>query len=321
MEFSPDKPTEPAEPQSENDPAIPWGWLRATLFLFVWMVAQVGVGLALHFTLGGNDAVAHDNFSEAKRETYSQVGQLLVTLLFAFIFRRLIDRRSFKSLGFSLQSPFSSDLIRGLLLGLVLMLLMYCTLIFTNQISVEFIGFNPAAIAWLLVLMVVVGLNEEIAVRGYILKNLFDTFSRNRWVGLVLTAGLFSLLHLLNPNSSWAGLANIILAGLVLGLYYLHRGNLWFPIGLHFSWNFVQGPILGSPVSGKNVPSILAYSADGDELLTGGAFGLEASLLTTVSLLAALIWIHFTYRPRLESEAGLSASDSPPKDPTFPDRT
>jgi len=100
-------------------------------------------------------------------------------------------------------------------------------------------------------------------------------------VGLV-----FALLHSGNPNSNWMGLANTAGFGVLFGYAYLRSRDLWLPIGLHFGWN-VTLPFFGVNLSGitlKVTGYELAWNAG--KLWSGGAYGPEASILTTMVLAA-----------------------------------
>ena len=85
----------------------------------------------------------------------------------------------------------------------------------------------------------------------------------------------------------------------VLGM--LLTRSLWFPIGWHAAWNFAQFFVVGLPNSGISVAdmeltgaTLLVSQPSGPTLLTGGGFGMEASLVNTVVLVAAiglLLWL------------------------------
>jgi len=101
------------------------------------------------------------------------------------------------------------------------------------------------------------------------------------WVSLILSSMFFGLIHILNPKASIASsIAITLTAGVVLGLLYLLSENLWLPIGLHVAWNFVQGGIFGIPGSGKSQKGLLESKLVGTDLITGGKFGPEASIVT-----------------------------------------
>ena len=147
-----------------------------------------------------------------------------------------------------------------------------------------------------LFLMIVIAVGEEMVFRGYILKNLME--SLNRWLALAISAALFALMHSNNPSVDLIAMINLFMGGLLLGINYVFTKNLWFSILLHTAWNFLQGPVLGFPVSGVNLPAILNPELKGNSLLTGGAFGLEASIFTGLLLIAAVLILYIIYRSR-----------------------
>ncbi|GLY98331.1 CPBP family intramembrane glutamic endopeptidase [Actinoplanes sp. NBRC 103695] len=128
---------------------------------------------------------------------------------------------------------------------------------------------------------------EELLFRGLALQALERMFGS--WVALAITALLFGLLHLANPAGTvWSSVAIAVEAGVLLGAAFLWRRNVWFVVGLHFAWNTAVG-LLGIPVSGHAADGLLITRPVGPELLTGGAFGLEASIIPViVSLLLAI---------------------------------
>jgi len=130
------------------------------------------------------------------------------------------------------------------------------------------------------VLAVTVGgaVTEELMFRGLALQALERLLGS--WVALPVTASLFGLAHLLNPGATpWSALAVAIEAGGLLGAAFLWRRNLWFAVGLHLAWNGAVA-LLGIPVSGHVTQGVLVADVTGPSLLTGGAFGIEGSVVT-----------------------------------------
>ena len=118
---------------------------------------------------------------------------------------------------------------------------------------------------------------EEILLRGLIFRLLEKWLGS--WAALTISALLFGLAHIANPNSSlFAAIAIALEAGILLAAVYMVTRRLWAVIGLHMAWNFTQGGIFGVAVSGNEIEGLLASVMDGPELLTGGAFGAEASI-------------------------------------------
>ena len=146
----------------------------------------------------------------------------------------------------------------------------------------------PLVTAFMRFLMVAVC--EEVLFRGILFRWIDE-----KWgfpIALVVSAILFGLVHIAQPGATWwSSLAIAIEAGLLLGAAYKYAGNLWLPIGIHWAWNFVQGNIFGFEVSGGDAgDSLLKATVEGPDILTGGVFGAEASIITVVLGLALSVW-------------------------------
>jgi len=137
---------------------------------------------------------------------------------------------------------------------------------------------------------------EELLFRG-VLFRWIEEFGGS-WAALIVSSALFGLVHSQNPGATWfSSFAVAVEAGLLLGGAYMLTRSLWMPIGLHAAWNFTQGPILGVPVSGNQVHGIFQAKLSGPAILSGGAFGLEASVIAIVVCTAAglgFIWLAVT---------------------------
>lgn len=130
-------------------------------------------------------------------------------------------------------------------------------------------------------LSVMSGFIEELLVRGIIFRIMEE--SLGTWIALSFSAVLFGFMHLGNPNASLTSAMAIALeAGLLLGACYVLTRRLWLAIGVHFAWNFAQGGIFGVAVSGNTSKGLLQSYLVGPEILSGGAFGAEASIFAVV---------------------------------------
>jgi membrane protease YdiL (CAAX protease family) len=288
---------------TELPPVIKSGLLRAALFLvacLVWVAAFGIVAGAVIIAAGGKLEAVEQTVTTSLGRAVDAIGMLGVLLLI-WLFRKAVDRRSFVSLGFSYGKAIGRDLIAGMALGAGIITTVFLTVLAAGGISVVSVQFPTESVVILAMFLALVAVEEEAMCRGYILLNIMQ--SMNKYLALLSVSLLFSLLHLMNPNPSVVGYLNILLAGLMLGIYYVHKRNLWFPIGVHLTWNFFQGIVFGSPVSGVTMPSILSVSRSGHELLTGGKFGFEASLVTTAATLTAIVLVHLVYRDKATSPA------------------
>jgi membrane protease YdiL (CAAX protease family) len=132
-------------------------------------------------------------------------------------------------------------------------------------------------------------LHEELVFRGY-------PYQRLRLLGrpfsIALSSFVFAALHLGNRGITPLAVVNLLLGGMLLALAYERYGRLWFPIGLHFAWNVLSGPVLGYDVSGF-VPegSLLAARGSGPWWLTGGTFGIEGSVWMALTEVAGIVFL------------------------------
>ena len=144
-----------------------------------------------------------------------------------------------------------------------------------------------------LIIFVIAGAAEESLFRGYALQ----TFTRAKlaWIGVLLTSLPFAAAHLANPNVSRGfTFVNTAVAGVWLAAAYLRTRSLWFPLGLHWAWNWTQASLLGLPVSGiqRMAPAPLLHAMNaGPDWLTGGAYGIEGGAACTVALLISTVVI------------------------------
>lgn len=134
------------------------------------------------------------------------------------------------------------------------------------------------------------GFTEELLFRG-ILFRWIEEFGGS-WLALLVTSALFGLAHIFNPNATWfSSFAIAVEAGLLLGAAYMLTRNLWLAMGLHAGWNFTQGEIFDVPVSGIDEHGLVQAKLSGPELLSGGQFGLEASIIGLTIATATGIWL------------------------------
>ena len=105
---------------------------------------------------------------------------------------------------------------------------------------------------------------------------------------IILLSFLFTCIHLFNPNLDIIGLANVFLAGVTFSLIYYYTGNLWLVGAMHTLWNFILGFIVGSQVSGIDTYNSIFFSipVGNKDLISGGKFGFEASIIETILELA-----------------------------------
>lgn len=216
----------------------------------------------------------------------------ILTALLTYVLRVQMDRESWISLGWKWEG-FEVDFAVGLLIAIAILGGGTCILLVLNAIEWTDVQWNGSAFFISLGLMLLVAFYEELAFRGYILNNLMESI--HPLLALLISALIFALFHGTNPNASVLSILNVFLAGILLGINFIYTRNLWFGIGLHFIWNFLQGPILGYEVSGLSLPSVLVQNQTGSDTLTGGNFGFEGSLINSILMLVAIFLLFLLY--------------------------
>ncbi|WP_128893074.1 CPBP family intramembrane glutamic endopeptidase [Erythrobacter sp. HKB08] len=134
------------------------------------------------------------------------------------------------------------------------------------------------------------GLIEELLLRGIIFRWL-EEFAGS-WVALAISSLLFGFGHAANDNATlFSSIAIAIEAGILLGGAYMLTRSLWLAVGIHAGWNVTQGFIWGVPVSGYSFQGLVDARLSGPDWLSGGAFGLEASVIALVVATTAGVWM------------------------------
>src|SRR5699024_8510763 len=225
--------------------------------------------------------------------TFGAIGSTLIAF-------RAINKKNPNKLG--VQGP-PLDFLVGLALGVVSMTIIFLILYATNNISLVNDFTSPNITPYFFVygiLFILVGFFEEMFFRGYVMKTL--TSRRNSKLTIYLvSAGFFSLAHIINPNLAVLGLVNIFFIGLLFAYMFDVTRSLLLPIGYHITWNFFQGTVFGFPVSGTDAHGL--YEVDvtnGINLLTGGSFGVEGGLITTLIIGLGFIVTKFYTKNRVD---------------------
>lgn len=198
---------------------------------------------------------------------------------------RLIERRPVVELA-------PADAVRFIARGMLVGAALFCTTMLSLKLLGvwSYTGLYPlSAMFYPFAAAVIAGSLEETLVRGILFRLLEE--SLGSWIALGLSALIFGLLHAFNPGASVVSTAAIALeAGMLLAAAYMYTRSLWFVMGLHFAWNFTEGGVFATSVSGGKAEGVLGVQFTASDVLTGGAFGPEASLPAVLLCLAAGIW-------------------------------
>ncbi|MET9632737.1 CPBP family intramembrane glutamic endopeptidase [Lentzea sp. NPDC006480] len=182
---------------------------------------------------------------------------------------------------------------RGVLIGIGMFVVVIVNIAFLGGYEVHGWGSVGGAVA-IFGFMAAAAVTEEVLFRGILFRVVEERLGT--WISLALTGLLFGLAHVFNPNATvWSALAIAVEAGFMLAAVYAATRNLWVPIGVHFGWNFAQGGVFSTSVSGQDAPQgLLDGVTSGPALVSGGEFGPEASgysLLAGVVVTVVFLWL------------------------------
>ena len=268
-----------------------WG-VQLTLGILLYGVAQaigIGAGLTLSLLLGETtrEAIAG---AGGRRITLFPIGLLIGSVITAAIglagywgLMRLVRRRTIHEL----SGPGRlRELGAGLGWGAALMVAVFAVLAVIGSYRIAAVGWDKGILIGLAA-GIMAGVGEELLFRGILLR-LLEVWLGSWWA-LAVTAVLFGAVHLGNTDATAFGAVAIALeAGVLLGACYLVTRRLWFVIGLHAAWNFVQGGIFGSEISGTvRSRGLFEASFSGSDVLTGGGMGVEGSVVAVIVCTAA----------------------------------
>ena len=252
-------------------------WLQVIIFLAVYLLSFITLGFLL-------PTAARGDLTNAIYLPITAASILSIALV--LLFKSLIFKADTTPLGLWFDKQ-ARKAISGACLGIFLItggsIILY-TGNWLQWMSSEASAYDIVLMSGLLLLS---AFSEELVFRGFILGRLLN--QTKPLIALLVSSIVFALFHINNPEVSLLATINIFLGGILLGITYCYNRNIWFGFALHYSWNLVQGPILGIPVSGLILPSIISTEIKGPELITGGQFGLEGSLIQGILMVICCV--------------------------------
>lgn len=220
-------------------------------------------------------------------------------LLSTWLLAKYLERRPpFSSVGFSLNENIMRELGQGILIGGGMMTIIFITEYSLGMVTLSFKSLTLIEMSRVFgasVFIFVMGAaGEELLFRGYLFQTMVE--GTGKIIAVVAFALFFGYAHWKNPNVTTFSLINVGLAGVWFSIAYFKTRTLWFPIALHFSWNFLQNHIFSFPVSGIQFEKFQLGTLvqSGPAWLTGGSFGPEGGALTTVMLVCSGAFIYFS---------------------------
>ena len=309
-------PVEPTEYQPSTGRKILYLILKIVGFAIVTFVLSLLLGgLMSYFAFDMRPVESDaDSLDDWKGNSLINIGIAAAALLSAWFFRVRVDKLPFETLGFTGGRPFF-DIFRGGLWAVLLLTMAFLILWMAGWIGVSTGNWPWVDVLGFMFFFLLISIVEEVLFRGYLMTVIAKDFSM--LTALVVSALLFGIMHLGNADFTWLGFASIVLGGYVIGLLMYKYQTIYVAIGMHWFWNFYHGNVLGFDVSGFDVPALLDIQMRGPDMLTGGEFGLEGSLITILLLTAVSIHLSRQMGAALFQTNLIGPSDTPAT-PTTP---
>lgn len=205
----------------------------------------------------------------------------------AILYCKIFEKRKLPTLGLR-KSNIALEYGVGAIIGLAMYSLAFLVAFLTGSVKFEGGASFTFPIILFFLAFIIQGASEEIFIRGYLMTSVARDYKV--FLAVFFSSAVFSLIHISNAGVTVLALINIFLFGVFEGIYVLKRGDLWGACAIHSMWNFAQGNIFGSSVSGMGqMPSIFRVVSNPNmTAANGGAFGIEGGFACTIVVLVAI---------------------------------
>lgn len=261
-----------------------------TLILFLIMQVVSAIGISILSLLGKN--ILNINLKGDSLNISILISTLMVSIA-TYFFVKVYQKRTAKSMGLVSNKKINSYLL-GIGISFIMISLTFslAALFGGYDIKVNIENVNPLVFIFFIFGWMCQGFEEEFIVRSAIM-NYFASRS-GVFVGIVSNSLIFAILHLGNSSFNLLAFINLFIIGLVFSMIFYITDNIYASAGAHSMWNLMQANIIGINVSGiiSSENTIFKSSPAGSTLISGGAFGIEASILVTLVGIVSLLILY-----------------------------
>lgn len=238
-------------------------------------VASAGLMLTLSKAIADKDA----------RLIWPEIASAIAVLVSYWAYVRYVEKRPVAELSRRRAMP---EVAAGLLIGAMMVAAEIGILYALGYYEMTGINAWSMKLTQPLAVMIFIGVIEEVIGRGVIFR--ITEESLGSWPAIAISALIFGLAHLPGEGAGVLAIGNTVVAGAFFAAAYMLTRRLWLCIGIHVAWNYTLGSIFSIAVSGNASTGLLIGKLTGPEWITGGGYGLEASVLTLVTLVAVGGW-------------------------------
>lgn len=227
-----------------------------------------------------------------KDKLIANLASYIASLIFILLFVKYFEKNMLKTLGFKKNKIINSVIIGVICALFILILIVGSIFLLTNGNFSISKNSNYKLVIIIILLFGLQGFIEELIFRGYLMNRI--AASKGKWFGVYINSLFFAIFHLANPAISYISSINIYIFGVILSLIFWYTDNIWIVGTLHGSWNIILGVVLGCYVSGIKISNTifdLKFNSD-NILLTGGSFGIEGSIISSIFFIIMGILIY-----------------------------
>lgn len=270
--------------------ATGWAILELIIFLVIGVIIGTSISGILYVIIKPDPTIlGGEDLNRPYLMTVIEYAPLLIgALVSLYLTHHKIFKRPLATTGFQ-KTGFLREIGLGYALAFALLLVGFILLWMVGYIEISKIDWRPNLFFGFILFFLIQSSLEEVISRAFMIPSLTHRF--NPIVALVISSSIFAIVHMSNPNVTIISLLNICMAGVLMGLLFMTTERIWMPIGLHAGWNFLQGSFFGFEVSGYDVYSLIDSKEVGPDMITGGAFGFEGSLLSLLLLTVVSAYI------------------------------
>jgi membrane protease YdiL (CAAX protease family) len=274
------------------------GW-RLLLFVLLMFVCLKAEGFTLKH-IPGVDAwfKAQNPNVMTPTTTMAFEGITLLALVISTGVMALIEKRTYADYYLPLKQAFGKRFWQGVPYGFAMLSLALALIAAFHGFALGNLALSGAdalkygALYGIGFLMV--GLFEEFSFRGYLQATLGSGIGF--WPAAIILSILFGVIHLSNGGEAWFGAAMAGSFGVLAAFCLQRTGSLWFPIGMHATWDWSETFFYSVPDSGFVAKGHLFNSSfHGPTWLTGGTVGPEGSIFAFLVLVIGGIGVHFIF--------------------------
>ena len=264
------------------------------VFWFVKTGAELigeGVVIAVCFACG-KDPLQGEMFDPDIMMLIMYFGYLILTGIM-ILYWKLFQKKTISELGFTKKA---GSYITGAITGTVLVVISVLVVLLAGAISYNgvFENIDYGFILLMLGGFICQGAMEEVLCRGIAMGLLLKRTSAPVAIGV--SSALFTIPHLFNMTGSGGGIiffaiVNLLLISIVFSLLTLYFKSIWAACGFHSIWNFILYNIFGMNLSGNDEikAAIFDMRSVGNNILNGGIYGIEASIVTSIVLTVTIV--------------------------------